>query len=82
MMEKMSIMERIEVFADAGETSAPLKLWKNQIARLEKGGFTVEKIAPTEREGEFYCDVDWKNPSGPEAQQMLRYTIRSLKEQL
>ena len=43
--EKLSITERLEIYAEAGETSAPLKLWISEISKLEKGGFSVEKIA-------------------------------------
>ena len=82
MMRKLSITERLEIFAEHGETSAPLKLWIGQITNLGAGGYTVEKIAPTERKGEFFCDVDWKSPKGEDAQQMLDYTIKALKANL
>lgn len=77
--EKLSITERLEIYAEAGETSAPLKLWTSEISKLEKGGFSVEKIAPVEGNMRFLCDIDWKYPKGKDAQQMLDYTIKALQ---
>lgn len=79
MPHQLSIMERLEIYAEAGETSAPLKLWSSQISKLEKGGFLVEKIAPIEGGKRFFCEINWKNPKGTEAQQMLEYTVKALQ---
>ena len=79
MMERMTIIDRLEIVAERGDTNAALKLWGAQISKLEKGGFTVAKIAPTAREGEFYCEVDWKQPYGPDAQRLLEYTLEALQ---
>ena len=51
MMERMTIIDRLEIVAERGDTNAALKLWGAQISKLERGGFTVTKIAPTAREG-------------------------------
>lgn len=79
MLEKLTIIERLEMFAEAGETSATLRLWKKRIKRLVDDGFTVEIICPTIREGEFYCKIDWKHPTGEVATEMLMLTIKSLE---
>ena len=71
MMERMTIIDRLEIVAERGDTNAALKLWGAQISKLEKGGFTVTKIAPTAREGELYCEVYWKQPYVPDAQRLL-----------
>lgn len=76
----MTVLDRLELYADAGETSAPLKLWKNQILQLRKDGFTVEEIAPTERRAEYFCTIDWSQPNIPEslANEMLKMSINAL----
>ncbi len=79
MLERLTIQDRLEMFAEAGETSAPLKLWKPTISKLERGGFLVEIIAPSQREGEYYCNIDWKNPRGSAARDMLRLSIQALE---
>ena len=55
------------------------KLWKPTISKLERGGFLVEIIAPSQREGEYYCNIDWKNPRGSAARDMLRLSIQALE---
>lgn len=82
MQEKLSILNRLEIYAEAGETSAPLKLWKSQISKLEEKGFVVEKIAKTHRLGEFYCNISWAKPtiSGGAANEMLKLSINSLND--
>ena len=79
MIRKLTVDDRLEFFAGLGETSAFLKLWKPTISRLRKKGFNVIEIAPTDRQGEFYCEIDWKEPQGIEAQQLLDYTIKTLQ---
>ena len=80
MLERLTVERRLEIYAEAGETSAPLKLWKNTISKLQKGGCLVEVISPTDRKGEYFCNVDWKNPHGQIAYALLRITIASLEE--
>lgn len=82
MLDKLTVLDRLEIFAGAGETSAPLKLWKGQIAQLEKQGFFVEQIADTDRFGEYYCNVQWSNPTFPksEATEMLKLSINALNK--
>lgn len=82
MVGKVTIMDRIEVYANSGEISAPLKLWKSQISSLKKDGFDVSVVSPTERKGEFYCNISWKNPKGGEARYMLSATISGLTRNL
>ena len=83
-MEKPSILERLESFAMQGETSAPLKLWKAQITRLEKQGFTVHIISETDRDSEYYCDISWKSPtiSNSDAECLLMFTINVLNKNI
>ena len=80
MLERLTIERRLEIFAEAGETSAPLKLWKSQIYKLRKAGFDVDVVIATERRGEYFCCVDWKKPHGHWAHELLQLTIDSLKE--
>ena len=82
MVDKTTILDRIEVYADDGETSAPLKLWKTQISKLRKQGFTVTTVSPTNRKREFYCNISWKTPKGDEARYMLSATISGLTHKL
>jgi muramoyltetrapeptide carboxypeptidase LdcA involved in peptidoglycan recycling len=77
-VRKTTLMDRIEVYADAGRVSAPLKLWKAQISRLKKKGFTVVVESPTHRHGEFKCTVSWDLPQGRSAELMLDATTRAL----
>ena len=80
MQEKLSVLNRLEIFAEAGETSAPLKLWKSQIKKLQAEGFTVEIITKTQRFGEFYCNISWAKPtiSDGSANELLKLSINSL----
>ena len=80
MLERLTVERRLEIYAENGETSAPLKLWKSTIPKLREAGCTVDIIAPTERKGEYYCNVDWKMPHGQGAYALLRLTIAALEE--
>lgn len=84
MMEKPTILERLEYFAVEGETSAPLKLWKSQIQRLNKEGFIVYVLTETNRKGEYFCEISWKNPllSGGDAEKLLMFTINTLNKNI
>ena len=77
MQEVITIMDRLEIFAEFGLTEAKLKLWNNQRERLEKDGFYVAVIAPTGRKGENYCIIDWKLPTAQVAYVMLAISITS-----
>ena len=48
MMEKKSVLEWIELYAESGLKSANRRLWQPQITRLEEMGFTI-KAKPTNR---------------------------------
>lgn len=78
MTEKTTIIDRIEVYANDGRISIPLRLWKGQITKLRKEGFSVLVKSPTKRYGEFSCVVSWKHPKGEQAAHMLSATIRTL----
>ena len=80
MLEKITILDRLEIFAESGLTEAMLKLWNNQIERLRRDGFEVTIIAPTERKGEYYCKIDWKNPAGQTANGLLATSIATMKK--
>lgn len=36
MLERMTIIDRLEIVAERGDTNAALKLWGAQISKLEK----------------------------------------------
>ena len=78
MQEKITIMDRLEIFAGAGLTEAKLKLWTNQQKRLERDGFDVTVIAPTARKGEHYCKIDWKQPTEQTAYGLLAISISTM----
>lgn len=80
MMEKITIIERLEFVAAHGETSTALRLWKSQMKKLENEGFLITVIQETERKGEYYCDISWKNPTTNkgDSQKLLQYTINCL----
>lgn len=83
MLEKLTIIDRIEIYASAGMTSAPLKLWGKQIESLStKGGFTIEVLKPTKRYGEFNCTIRWDNPKGVQASYMLAQAIKALGKRI
>lgn len=82
MIEKSTIIDRIEVYANDGRTSIPLKIWKGQIKKLEKEGFNVLIKSPTKRCGEYSCIVSWKYPRGEQAAYMLSITIKALTNNL
>ena len=80
MLDGLTIEERLEIFAEKGQTSAYLKLWKNQIFKLQKEGFDVDVIFPTSRRGEYYCCVYWEEPHGPGASALRELTLESLED--
>lgn len=82
MTERLSVLERLEFFAEEGETKAGLILWKRQIIALEKGGFTVKTIAQADIKNRFYCIVNWEQPHGKDALKMLEYTLKALEANL
>ena len=82
MLSQTTIMDRLTVFAGAGETSAQLKLWKKKIEKLRKDGFEVRTISKTERIGEFLCEISWKYPKSAETRYLLSETINCLNRNL
>lgn len=82
MLEKLTILDRLEIYADDGRTNAPLKLWGDQIKSLRKAGFTVDVLGRTDRYGEFNCDIFWLEPTGSQASYMLVQTIKALGKQI
>ena len=77
MHGNLTILDRLDVFADCGKTSASLKLWENQFFRLRDIGFDVDPIAPSERAGEYHCRIEWAYPTGQAAYEMLGRSIQS-----
>lgn len=59
-MQRTSIDARLANAASYGEREMNLFLWKKDIKRLRKAGLTVTKKYPSERKGEFYCNINWK----------------------
>lgn len=82
MIDQVPIVDRLKVYAEDGRTSAPLRLWKGQIKKLEKEGFFVFIKAPTKRYGEFSCTISWKYPKGDHAAHMLAITISALTQNM
>ena len=77
-MEKTTIMDRIQVYAEAGKTSSRLRLWKRQIKELQREGFEVEVLTSTEFRGQFLCEVSWRIPRGRIAANMLKSSVEAL----
>ena len=80
MLGRITIMDRLEIFAESGLTEAMLKLWNNQKERLERDGFDVTVLAPTDRKGEHYCKIDWKQPTAQVAYGLLAISIATMKK--
>lgn len=80
MLSQTTIMDRLEAFANAGDASAQLKLWKKKIHKLRKDGFDVRTISKTERTGEFLCEISWKYPKSAETRYLLSLTISGLNK--
>lgn len=81
MMEKKSVLEWLEMYAEAGLKSANRRLWQAEISRLENMGFTI-KAKPTNRRSEFYCTIDWRNPEdGTIAKKMFEIAEHTISTQ-
>lgn len=61
-MQKLSIDDRMESAAEHGLMEVDLFLWKHTIKRLKKNGLDVKELFESQRKGEFYCKISWKNP--------------------
>lgn len=59
-MQRTSIDARLANAASYGEMEMNLFLWKKDIKRLRKAGLTVTQKHPSDRKGEFYCNISWK----------------------
>ena len=59
-MQRSSIDARLANAASYGEMEMDLFLWKNTIKRLRKAGLEVTEKFPSKREGEFYCNISWR----------------------
>lgn len=57
--DRLSILERLGIFAEAGETSAKLKLYPRQEQRLIKKGFKVTRLTNISRDL-YKCQIEWK----------------------
>lgn len=77
MTKKPTILDRLFIFAEAGKTSSTLKLWKKQIDALIYKGFCITVISATNRKGEYRCLIDWSNPSGESAYELLGCSINA-----
>ncbi len=63
MQERYSVVDRIEGVAYKGKFYIHLNLWKQQISKLEKEGFVVKILNPTNRPGEYSCIIYWNLPT-------------------
>ncbi len=79
MLDRLTIEKRLEIFARNAKLFAPLKLWKNQVLKLQKEGCDVDVIFPTNRKGEYYCIVYWEEPHGPLAAALRAITLESVE---
>ena len=59
-MQRITIDDRLENAASYGETEMDLFIWKKSIERLRKNGLVVTQKFPSNRKGEFFCNVSWK----------------------
>ena len=62
-MENITIDNRMEHAASYGEMDMDLFIWKSSIKRLEKNGLVVKVKYPTQRKGEYCCNVSWAHAS-------------------
>lgn len=62
-MERITIDDRLENAASYGEMDMDLFIWKSSIGRLRKNGLIVTEKYPTQRRGEYYCNVSWSHAS-------------------
>ena len=79
MLEQSGLEQRLDTIAVSGKTHGVLRLWKNQISRLEKDGCKVTVISSTNRGAESLCDVDWSYPTGPLAKHLLEISNHARK---
>lgn len=79
MLEQSGLEQRLDTIAVSGKTHGVLRLWKNQISQLEKGGCKVTVISSTNRKAESLCDVDWSKPTGPLAKHLLEISNHARK---
>ena len=73
-MEKLTIGDRILMYAENGETSIKLNLYKKQIEVLIEDGYTVQLIGSVQNNpDQCICKIEWKNAiKGTSAYESLR----------
>lgn len=73
-MERLTIRDRMLMYAENGETSIKLNLFKKQIELLIEDGYTVQRIGSTPYDfGQSVCRIDWKNATkGTQAYELLK----------
>ena len=63
MTHRITIEERLEIFAQGGLTGGfTLKLWKSKAKSLEKQGIVLFNPKPTGRNGEMKYEIDYSVP--------------------
>ena len=84
MKGQLTIYERLKPAAQKGRTTYKTRLHEVQIDKLEKKGFTINKIKHTSFADEWFCIIDWKNPTTKDgaAAQLLRITLKTLSDNL
>lgn len=85
MMEKMTVLNWLEMYAEAGYTETSRWLQSKEITKPEEAGFKVDRLRQTRRY-EFYCKIDWKQPNtdapkGYIAQNMLEISQKAISAQ-
>ena len=83
MQARIDLDGWIEVYADRGETTAVLKVWKSQIPReilrFEDEGFKVTHLCPAKAANQEYYKFSWAEPTvkGGLAEKMLEISKKS-----
>lgn len=64
MTHRISIEDRLEIFAQGGLTHGfTLRLWNAKAKTLEKQGIILRNPKPTGRKGENQYEIDFSNPT-------------------
>ena len=63
MVGHITLLERLEVFAEGGVLNGfTLRLWDKQAERLKKEGILLKNPQPTGRKGENRYEIDFSSP--------------------
>ena len=81
-MGGLSILERLEIFAEGGVSKGfSLRLWKKQAEQLKNWGISLGEPSPTEREGAARYAIDFSNPPADTVADRLCQTAKKAKSE-